>query len=306
MRIATNIIASMATLSFQRAQADLFEAGQQVGSEHKASDLRGFQTNVTALISARGLLSRSQGYVATSIEITNRLDVQDLALGHVSTAASDLKTALTESIGLDKGDDVMQRISASFFDTLGAMTTSYAGKYVFGGVRDDTLPVNVTTLDQLEAAGAASAIFENAPRRATVQLDSRTSLEIAPLANDVSEPFFELMRRFKDYETANGAFVGALTAAQKTFIEGELVALETITKDLVEQQALNGGISQRAASLIERQEDEGEYLERLVGDIQNADLAEVSSRLSLAQTQMEASARVYSIMTEASLLNYLR
>jgi len=306
MRIATSFISSLAISSFQRAQVDLFEAQRQVGSERKASDLRGYETDATALISARGLLSRSRAYVATSIEITNRLDVQDIALGHAANAATDLKTALTEALGLDKGDDIMQRVGSAFFDTLGAMTTSYAGKYVFGGVRDDAPPVNVSSLGELETAGAASAIFDNAPRRATMQLDPQTSLEIAPLANDVSEPFFESMRRIKAFETANGAFAGELTAAQRTFIEGEVQALEAISKGLVEQQALNGGVHQRASSLIERQEDEGEYLERLVGDIQNVDLAEVASRLTQAQVQMEASARVFSIMSQTTLLNYLR
>lgn len=305
MRIATSFIASLATADFQRAQTALFEAQQQAGSEHKASDLRGYEKDAAALVSANGLLARSESYLSTGQELISRLNIQDLALGRAADAAVTLKTTLTDAIGLDRGEEIGDALGQAFFDALGAMSATYAGKYVFSGVRDDTDPVNINTLDELEAAGAASVIFDNAPRKATAQLDPQSKLEIAPLAQDVAEPFFESMRRIKAFITANGPFAGQLTAAQRTFLESEVQQLDQIGKGLVEQQSLNGGVQQRAQSLIDRQADESTYLQTLVADIQNADLAEVASRISKAQLQLEASARVFSVLNQASLLNYL-
>jgi flagellar hook-associated protein 3 FlgL len=44
----------------------------------------------------------------------------------------------------------------------------------------------------------------------------------------------------------------------------------------------------------------------LIGDLQDADLAEAASRLQQAQIAVEASARTFSILQNVSLLNFLR
>lgn len=305
MRIATSFIAQQASRDFQRAQIDLFTAQRQASSERKAFDLKGYAQDANQLISARSLLERANSYVTAGAEVTSRLSLQDIALGRTSDAADKLRVALTEAVGLDKGDEIMSNVELAFFDVLGGMETTFAGRYVFSGVRDDTSPVNVSDLAGLEAAATVDDIFENAPRRAQVQVDPNTTIDVAPLANDVSRDIFASLKRIKEFETANGAFAGKLTAAQRTFLEGELQQLSGIVDGLIGSQAANGAIQERAERLIQRQQDEREYLSGVVSDIQTADLAEVAARMSQAQLQLEASARVFSVLTQASVLNYI-
>ncbi len=309
MRIATSFIAQRASADFQKAQIELFEAQRQAGSERKANDLKGYEREASQLISARGLLDRAESYAAAGDELLTRIDIQDVALGRAATAASDLKTFLTNAVGLGEGDEIMNQVELAFFNVSSAMETTHAGRYVFGGVRDNASPLNISTLADLNAAPTVGDIFENAPRPPRVQIDPRTSMEVAPLADDVSSEIFGILKdmyAFNDSPPPPATpFAGPLTAEQKTAVEGWIQRLEGAVKNLNQQQSLNGGVYQRAEGLISRQTEESEYFNTLVGNIQNADLAEVASRLSQAQLQLEASARVFSVLTQSSVLNYI-
>lgn len=306
MRIATSFIAHRASSDFQRAQIELFEAQRQAGSERKANDLKGYEREASQLISARGLLERAESYAAAGNELLTRIDIQDVALGRAAQAATDLKTFLANAVGLGQGDEVFNQLELAFFNVTGAMETTHAGRYVFGGVRDDQSPLNISTLADLNAAPAVANIFENAPRPPRVQVDPRTSMEIAPLADDVSSEIFGIMKDMYAFnDNPANTFGGPLTDGQKAEIEGWIQRLEGAVKNLNQQQSLNGGIYQRAEGLISRQGEESDYFGNVVGNIQNADLAEVAARLTQAQLQLEASARVFSVLTQSSVLNYI-
>jgi flagellar hook-associated protein 3 FlgL len=305
MRIATSFVAHRASQDFQKAQIELFEAQRQAGSERKADDLKGYEREASQLISARGLLDRAESYASAGDELLTRLDIQDVALGRAATASVDLKIFLTSAVGLDQGDEIMNQLELAFFNVTGAMETTYAGRYVFGGVREDASPLNIQSLSDLYNAAAVGDIFENAPRKPRVQVDPRTSMEIAPLANDVSTAIFDSFKRIYAYHQDTEAFSGQLSDAQRAFLETEIGALEDIVEGLNHQQSLNGGVYQRAEGLIVRQADEQEYFSHIVGDIQNANLPEVAARLTAAQLQLEASARVFAMISQTSVLNFL-
>jgi flagellar hook-associated protein 3 FlgL len=305
MRIASSFIAQRATADFQRAQIELFDVQRQAGSERKAADLKGYQSEASQLVSVRGMMERAHAYATAGEELLTRIDIQDIALGRAAGAASDLKVFLTNAVGLDTGSEVMNQLDLAFFNVLGAMETTYAGKYVFGGVRDDASPLNIASLDDLYNAATVDDIFENAPRRPRVQVDPRTNMEVAPLANDVSREVFASLKRIRAYHTDTEAFGPNLSAAQRDFLVNEIQQLDAVVQGLNNQQSLNGGVYQRAESLILRQAEERDYFEKVVGDIQNADLAEVAARLSQAQLQLEASARVFSALMQSSVLNYI-
>jgi flagellar hook-associated protein 3 FlgL len=305
MRVATSFFTQHASADLQRAQLEMLTAQRQASTERKASDLKGYERDADSLISSRGFLERADAYVKSGAEVLNRIDVQDLALSRTREAGDNLRLALTDAVGLERGDEVMTHVETAFFNALGAMKTTYAGKYVFGGVRDDTSPVNVNSLNALEAAPTVDDIFDNAPRRARVQIDPQNTIEVGPLANDVSRDLFDVLKRIKAYVTANGQFSTPMTSAQRTFLQTEIGNLVAINKGIVSQESLNGAVYQRADTLIQKQTDQRDYYDGLVADIQHVDLAEVATRLNASQLQLEASARVFGTLSQSSLLNYL-
>lgn len=306
MRVATSFMHNTAAADIMRAQRAIFDAQRQAGSEKKADDLKGFDKDAKAMVSARGYVARAEAYVRAGAEIANRLSTQDIALGRLAGSAQEVRLALTEALALDRGDQIMARVAEAFQAARGAVNTTYAGRYLFGGVRDDAPPLTADSLDDLAAAAAAGDVFENAPRKATAQVDPRTVIDLAPLADDVAEPLFDVFKALRDYEIANGPFSAPLTPAQDAFVRGVIAQIEPIVGELNAEQSLNGGKQERLNATVDRQSQEVDYFSGLVADIENVDLAEVASRLAQAQTQLQASAQIYATLRDTTLLNYLR
>ena len=306
MRVATSFIATQAQTDIQRAQLELFTAQQQAGSERNATDLKGYGPSARQLVSARGYEARADARIDAAVLAETRTGTQEVALDALQEAAQSARTAVTEALATDSGDELLSRVVFSFQTALGALNTSHAGAYVFGGVRENAEPVNVDTLDQLEAAASAADVFDNSPRRATIQLDNTYSMDIAPLADEAGEPLMEQLRRIKVADTTLGPFQGKLTDAQKTELTAIVTNLDTVIEGVTRVQSENGGVQQRIDDISRRLTRQSDYYATVAADIEGVDLAEVATRLTAAQQQLQASVQAYNAIRDVSLVNFLR
>ncbi len=306
MRITSASVHALATADMQRASLDLFEAQRQTGSERKAEDLKGYGPQARTLVSARSYLARAEAYAENGVNVQNRLAAQDLALGEMAAIAQDLRILATETVGLDNGRQFDTELERIFDRAKAVMNTDYAGQYIFSGVSEDTPPVPVgETLADLQARVDDADVlntFANAPRPVELRVSAQVSVEVAPLADDVAGGLFQSIRRLANA----GPYGDPLTDAQKTSMQNELETLAGVVNELNAKQADNGAREKRVDNAINRAEVERDYFEKLVTDIQGVDLAEVASRLSQAQTKLQASASVYATVRDATLLNFLR
>jgi len=71
-------------------------------------------------------------------------------------------------------------------------------------------------------------------------------------------------------------------------------------------QGKSGNAQAQLERGIERLETRSNLLSKHLGSMADANLAEVSMRLSAVQTQYEATARVFSQIKDLSLVNFLR
>lgn len=304
MRIATTTLYQSAVAEFQSSQADLVEAQRQTSSQKLADDLKGFNKDMKTLVSTRGFLARAESFSRLGVELEGRLSTQDLALQAASDSATNMRTRISNAMAADRGEDVMQAVNSAFSEVLSAMNSTYAGRYVFAGVSEDTPPVNVTSVATLPTVATMDTAFDNAQRPVQAQIAPNTFLQAAPLAEDVATEIFSVIKRIYDYDQAT-PLTGNLNDADRTFLEGELAALTTAFNTINQTQAVNGAAQSQLENVMLRQESEENYFNRLAGDIENADLAEVAVQLSQAQVQLEASAAAFNAVRQSSLLNFL-
>lgn len=309
MRIATAAIHQTASADIQRAQESLFEAQRQAGSERKADDLRGYARDANALVSARSYERLTSAYIDSGRELSNRMQLQDVALGQTREAVDNARLAVTEAVGLQRGDELMNRLGAAFSAAVGSMNSSYAGKYIFGGVREDEPPVAVSSLTEvaaLQRAGNLDDAFENADRRTRVQLDAQTVVDAGPLASDVAQAAFAVFADIQDYVETNGPLDGELSDAERTFLQTQVTRFDAALSGVISEQSGNGSAAERVETVLVRQEQQNDYYTGLVAEIEQVDLAEVATRLSQAQTTLQASAQVYATLRGSTLLDLLR
>ena len=126
------------------------------------------------------------------------------------------------------------------------------------------------------------------------------------LATDIGTDMmtsFQAMQAFQ--EGPGGPFAGPLTAAQRTFLEGQLAAWDQVRSDVTTLAAKNGLTQNRVDAVQERLDDRESALAGLVGDITDADLAEAATRLRQAELSVQAAAQVFTTLQNTSLLNFL-
>lgn len=304
MRISTAAASQSALMDLMRAQRDSFEAREQLATGKKASDLKGYANSAETILTARATQTRAEGFISANQRLAARLEVQDLAYRELSDAASELRQTLTTT----EGTALMNNVQAAFDKVVSALSTKFAGSYVFSGVRTDTAPVNVSTLAGLQAAlPDTSAVFDNAQRRQTAQIDGETALEVNRTAQDVAGDLMAVFERLADFHAGpGGPFNGPMDEAQQTYIQTELTNVIAAFDTINEAMAENGSKQSRVESSIRGHQDRSDYLTTMIADLEDADMAEAATRLTQAQNAVEVSARTFSVLSQVSLLPYLR
>ncbi len=306
-RIATNVSNQVSLSELLRNQSDLLEAQKQVSSGKKASDLKGLAPQLGALNAAHSLSARTESFLQAGKQVSGRLATQDLALNEIAGAADELRQNVIDAIGLDSGTTIMQQLETVFDRALNGLNQTYSGHPLFGGSKVDAPPVNIPTLNDLGTAAAVADVFDNTKVKVTARLDEGRPVEIGFLADDIGTDILTAIKSIKDFnDSASGPFGAQLTAAQKTFLQTTLSSITSAAEGLNAVVGKNGLLQNRVENAQTRAEDQQLLLRQVIGEIEDVDLAEAATRLSQAQTAVEASARTFSLLSNLSLLNFLR
>ncbi len=297
-------MASMADLS--RAQQALVEAGRQSSAQTRADDLKGYGREAQTLVSAERLVARTQGFIMTSREITTRMQIQDVALGRAAEVVGKLKQDLFQNVGLETGEGVRAQLEEAFSVIKDSMNANIGGRYLFGGVLNDRPPIIADSLADLAANPLTDSIEQGAEAQ-IMRIEEGRTVQAGLVAEDVITLALASVKRLAEFDqSAGGPFGGNLTPVQRDAISAELGALSQAFDQILASQSENGRLLKEVDSAAARQQSQLETLNATIGDIVNVDLAEVAVRLNQAQFAYEASAGVFNVLRNMSLLNVLK
>jgi flagellar hook-associated protein 3 FlgL len=304
-RISSAMIPMTSLGDLSRAQQALVEAGRQSSSQRKADDLKGYGREAQTLVSAQRLVSRTQSFLSTSQELTTRMQIQDVALDRAADAVAKLKEDLFQNVGLESGEGVRAQLEEAFAVLKDSMNTNLGGRYLFGGVLNDRPPVTAASLSQLVADPLTTSIEQGADEQ-IMRIEEGRTVKAGLVADDVISLAMASIKRLAAVdEGVDGPFSGNLTAAQKQAIQSELGALSDAFDQALQSQAENGRLQKEVDSATDRQTSQLNALNGAIGGIVDVDLAEVAVRLNQAQFAYEASAGVFNVLRNMSLLNSL-
>lgn len=305
-RISSAMIPMSALSDLSRSQRELVEAARQSSAQTRANDLKGYGREAQTLVSAERLVSRTEGFIATTRELKTRMELQDVAIGRAAEVVSQLREDLFQNIGLERGDGVRSQIEEAFAVLKDSMNTTVGGRYLFGGVLNDRPPVTVDSLSDLAANPLSSAMEQGAASQ-SMRVEENRTVSAGLVADDIIDQAMAVIKRLAEMdEGPGGPFGGDLTAPQKAALEAELANLDQAFDRILDAQAENGRLLQNVDSSAERQEARLNALNGAIGEIVDVDLAEVAVRLNQAQFAYEASASVFSTIRNLSLINFLR
>lgn len=305
-RISSAMIPQSSLADIAKAQQQLVEAARQSSAQTRATDLKGYGREAQTLVSAERLVARTQSFQANAREMTTRMQIQDVAIGRAAEVVSQLKDALFQNVSLDKGTGVRVSLEEAFDVIKDAMNTNIGGRYLFGGVMNETAPVTAASLTDLANNPIEDSIATGEQPQMMRVEDGRT-IQAGLVADTVVTDALASLKRLAELDQGpDGPFDGNLTPAQRTALEQELTSLSRAFDNILTSQAENGRLMKDVDNANTRLTAQYNALDEAIGGIVNVDLAEVAVRLNQAQFAYQSSASVFNVLRNMSLLDILR
>src|SRR5579872_3929336 len=305
-RIATNTAYSSVLNNLMAAELAQSNAGNQISSNEKAADLKGYGTGAESLMAMQATNSQVTGYLNNSQLVAAKLSMQDTGLNQVASSASSAIQSITNAIATGNGATVMSELQTEFGNAVQGLNTQFNGEYVFAGGQVNTQPVSATSLSDLTSAPSIAGLFHNDNRQIATQVDQNTSVSTGFLADQVGTPLFTALQSIEAYNQGpNGPFGATLTQAQQTFLTQTLATLNTVSSNLNNVVAQNGLAQAEVTNTQGALTSQQTMVQGLIGTATQPDLAQAVTNLQQAQLSIQAAGQVFSALKSSSLLNTL-
>jgi flagellar hook-associated protein 3 FlgL len=308
-RIATASQTAFFLSQIENAGAALDKTQEQIATTKNATTYAGFGDKTQVLTATISANARNTAYTnATKFAVT-QTDLQDTQLTSLSSLAASLKKAVGDAVANNDASTLMTQ-AQSIFDQANAILNSKDanGDYIYSGGKTDVAPVTVGSLAALQALPSVSGAFANGDLKKSVQVGDGVSVTYGINASDVATGLMKALKDIADFDAGgSGNFNAAtsLTAAQTTFLTGAITQVTTVGTDLNATTAANGYVSNRLTDAQTQQASMDTLYKSFVSNIQDTNMADAATQLSLNQTQLQAALQVTAGLHQLTLLNYL-
>ena len=288
----------------------------RVASGKVGEDLKSIARESSVILSSRTVSARTQSFMTANRELANRLELQNTALAGIGSIADDVRNDLIKTVNLNSGVGLVASMTSHMERLISLLDTTLNGKFLFSGTRSDTSPINVTDTASLLALPTTADAFDNNAVKLTQRLDENRVLEYGILASDVAQPLLDSIRRIQQFEngtlpTGAGAFAPAgsfsdpLAQNQVDFLVGEFAAAVTAIENVRSYEQTNGLNMSAVEKQLEQQQEEINFLDIFVSQIENVDIAEAVTNLKAGENALTASLQVIGRLGRLSLLDYI-
>jgi flagellar hook-associated protein 3 FlgL len=282
---------------------------QQIASGDNATTYAGFGTQAQVLQATMSANARNSAYqTATTLAVT-QADQQDTQLTSLSSLATQLNTAISTAISTNDPSTLMTQVQSIFSQAVSILNSQDAnGAYIYGGGNDATPPVNVSSLSQLASLPSFSSAFTNGNDLKSVQVADGQSITYGVTASGVATGLMQELQNIAQFDQgSSGNFNGStsLSSAQNSFLTTEMGNVSTVADNLNNATAQNGDNYSALQNAQSQQSTMATLYSGFISNIQDTNMAQAATQLSLDQTQLQAALQVTAGLNKLSLLNYL-
>lgn len=254
----------------------------------KASDN---PSSVGSIISCRSDIVKGERYVANCKHVQDNLSASEIYIDSVEklmTRAKEIAIAgANDSLSAADKATLADEVSQMREELLDLANTQVAGKYLFAGYNDQTLPFSGSPVTYNGTSD--HQMIEVSPGATVAKNITGEELFISPV---------NLFTTLEDLQTA-------LTSGNSTTISAMLTPLENAAEQVRSRQSSLGNISARMDDMISMHENALLQVESILSRHQDADLTEVLSEIAKMETSLEATMQVTARVSSLSLMDYL-
>ena len=308
-RVATAAQSAFFLAQIQNAGSALDKTQEQIASGKNSNTYAGFGNQTQVLTATIAANARNDAYTnATKFAVT-QTDLQDTQLTSLSSLAASLKTAIGNAVANGDPSTLMTQAQSIFDQASSILNSKDAnGDYIYSGGKTDVAPVTVGSLSALQALPSVSGAFANGNLTKSVQVADGVSVSYGVTASDVGTGLMQALKDIADFDAgSSGNFSSAtsLSSAQNTFLTNAIAQVTNVDTNLNAATASNGYVSNRLTDAQTQQASMDTVYGSFRSNIQDTNMAQAATQLSLNQTQLQAALQVTAGLNQLSLLNFL-
>ncbi len=308
-RVATAQQSAYFLSQINQAGAKLDKTNQQIASGSVANSYAGFGGQAQVLTATLSAKARNDSYATATTMATTQVDIQDTQLTSLSSLATQLQTAVSTAVANNDPTTLMSQVQNIFDQATSILNSKDAnGDYIYGGGKTNTPPVTVSSLADLIALPAVGGAFDNGDDKKSVQVGDGQTVSYGVTASDVGTGLMQALKDIAGFDAGgSGNFSGStnLSQAQNNFLSGEIPAITTLNTNLNNAAAQNGYSFNQLQNATSQQTTLSTLYSGFISNVQDTNMADAATQLSLNQTALQAALQVTSTLNQLSLLNYM-
>jgi len=308
-RVATSQQSAFFLSQINQAGAKLDQTNKQIASGAVADTYAGFGDQARVLQATISAQARNSAYSNATSLATTQADLQDTQLTNLSDLAAQLKKTVSNAVSNNDPTGLMAQVDSIFSQAVSILNSKDAnGDYIYAGGKTDTAPVSIASLSQLVAAPSTASIFTNGDSKKAVQVADGQTVTFGVTASDVGTDLMQALKDIAAFDAGgSGNFNGStnLSQAQTSFLTGQITTTGTVAAGLTAVTAQNGNVYNRLQTATAQQGDTQTLYKSFIDNIQNTNMADAATQLSLNQTALQAALQVTATLNQLSLLNYM-
>lgn len=288
-RNATTYRSLQANLSTTSTTLNQLYIKSSTGEEvAKASDN---PSAVGSIVSCRSDLVKGERYVENCKHVQDNLSTSEIYLNSVEelmTRAKEIAVAgANDSLSASDKATYADEVSQLQDELLDLANTQVAGKYLFAGYNDQTLPFSGTPV--VYNGTSDHQMIEISPGATVAKNITGEELFMSPV---------NLFTALEDLQTA-------LASGDSANVSAQLTPLEEAADQVRTQLSSLGNISARMDDMVSMHENALLLVDSTLSRHQDADLTEVLSEIAKMELSLEATMQVTARVSSLSLMDYL-
>lgn len=312
----------LTTGNLQTGQTSISFLAQQLATGKKFVNLTDYAPSTAHnLMDFQNAVTLRQSYIASMQTLDTRLQLYDRTMNDIERIAAQAKSLASTNQSLDPGkiDQLRSQVQSYLKQLTDDINQQVGGRYIYAGTRYSTKPV----IDLSTLTGAPTWPFTATDSPTLPSYDSEydpptTTDNAAAFAIDVATigPSFTLSYGVTSSADGFQELIAGLQflndAMNQTdpddYHTGVTRAATLLGGALPKIQGLHSGVANNINTLksqMDIQNSDITSLQNQITDMQKVDLTEVGARITLMQTQLQASFSATATISRLTILSYL-
>lgn len=307
-RVATAAQTQYYLTQIQHAGNALDKTQAQIASGKNATTYAGFGDKAQMLTASIAANARNAAYTnATKLAVT-QTDLQDSQLTALAKLAADLRKAISDTVANSDASALMSQAESIFEQAASILNSKDSnGDYIYSGGKTDVPPLTVNSLSDLAALPSVAGAFANGTDKKSVQVADGVTVSYGVTASDAATGLMQALSDLASFNTGpTGNFGGTVTGPQNAYLSAAIATTGTVATNLNNVVAENGFVYNRLTDSQDQQASMNTLYKSFISDIQDTNMADAATQLSLNQTQLQAALSVTAQLNQLTLLNFLQ